>query len=198
MWFAGWRMKRYARLACALSVALSPIVAIAAAPTASAEVTGTTGNIVQVTAPTSVRMTQNGGASSSTDIIAFNERRAELVPSGVSVDINLSGTYDKDHQTLNSRSIQGTTVDSYLLHWQRPAPIPAPTDFQILTGSITFDSDIVGLQVLEGTLDAGDPSLGAFGTTYPTNDATGGARGLDFTLGLTPPSNDQVTLSADR
>src|SRR5438552_19207300 len=103
MWFAGWRMKRYARLACALSVALSPIVAIAAAPTASADVTGTTGNIVQVTAPTSVRMTQNGGASSSTDIIAFNERRAELVAYGVRVEINVAVSYDKYHQQLNLR-----------------------------------------------------------------------------------------------
>ena len=39
-----------------------------------------------------------------------------------------------------------------------------------LHGTVTTDTDILGIAILEPTLDATDPILGAPGTTYPTGD----------------------------
>src|SRR6476661_8548434 len=122
------RIARPLGRAITVCTALTIFLAVLVASSASAAVSGTTGAVVETSPPTSVRSTANGGSNSDTQIIVFPERLNVLVATAETVDINLPGTYDKNHQTLNSKSVQGETADSYLLHWQRPGA-PLSTDF---------------------------------------------------------------------
>jgi hypothetical protein len=69
----------------------------------------------------------------------------------------------------------GTCVDSYLLQWD-PGGLPFPTSAQA-DGSVTFDQQILGVEVLDTSLDASD-SLGNPGTSYPTGQNV--ERGLEL------------------
>ncbi len=84
----------------------------------------------------------------------------------------------------------GTTVSSYLLHFD---PVGSPTVGLISTGSITFDTDILGLIFTGTALGNTDGVLGSATTTYT------GTFNRALELVSPPPGTaDIVTISADR
>jgi hypothetical protein len=152
---------------------------LAASPAAAAVITAP--NVVEIAAPGS---TLEGDLEDNTLIRLFAESTVTLA-SALTVDVTAPGIYQNGSAPIAaSGSIAaGTKVDSYFIHFD-----PA-NGTQTGTGSVTFDTDILGVLVYTSTLAAGsDGLLGAPGTLY----VTGANRGLEF-----GPSEDVVTLSSD-
>ena len=68
----------------------------------------------------------------------------------------------------------------------------------VLTGTLTFDREILGIAVGDGTLNPSDTLVGHPGAAFPT--PPNGLRGWEFGFGdgAAPNTIDQITLSADR
>jgi hypothetical protein len=90
--------------------------------------------------------------------------------------------------------VSGTKVSSYLAHFDavgNRTSNPAP-----LSGSITFDSDVIGLIVLSQAQNNTDAYPGLLSVSYPQQEPS---RGLEIVVGgVGQDSNDEITLSADR
>lgn len=143
-----------------LTVLVSTIVAI---PVVSfAEIVSTSGAVVEITPPPSVRPDQ---LESDTQIFAFEEQQSVTLASAVSVDITQPGTYDDSSDLTPGTIPAGTTVSSHFLHADAPGPCVDPT----LEGTVVFDADIIGIIVTPSNLNSSD-HLGAPGTEYPTWD----------------------------
>ena len=156
---------------------------------ASAGIIGTTGAIMEIAPPPSVEL---DALESNLRIFAFTEMLGLTLGKDIAVDITSAGSYSEPGD-LTPGSIAATTVvDVYFLHFD---PV---TGLVNLSGSITFDQDIVGVIVLSDSLDATDRTLGFPGTTYPTGLTTRGLEfGGDFSDFITL-SEDLSTISIDR
>lgn len=166
------------------------LTAALAASSAYAVITATTGDITQIAAPVS---TDLGSTESETDIFVFQEQAAGYqLPGNIDVNISQPGTYSWSGggipaltpATLGA-NMQVNGV--YLLHFDRQLA----EGFKVLTGSVSFECPVVGVNVLSGELDASD-TLGAPGTLYPTGTQVD--RGLEFEEFVTL-SNDRMTLT---
>ena len=127
------------------------------------------------------------GAFSNNLIYLFPERTSFLLTSNVPVDISDPGFIPVTNNFFLSPTniFAGTTVDSYYLHH-------GGTSSNALSGSITFDSDVIGIVCLSSNLVRSQRILGAPGTTYqPTTGQQG------YELGPNPPL-DSIQLSTDR
>ena len=120
---------------------------------------------------------------SDTEIFLFVERQNSPLSSNLaavlaSPGLSFSGT------ALPSTAIisAGTAVDSYLFHADKVGSAGAIT----VSGTASFDSDILAVIVRTGTLAASDPVIGSPTTAYST--ATN--RGLENV-------DDVVTISSD-
>ena len=148
---------------------------------ASAGIIGTTGAIMEIAPPPSVELDV---LESNSTIFAFTEMIGLSLGKDLAVDITSPGSYSEPGDLTPGLIAAKTVVDVYFLHFD---PV---TGLVILSGSITFDQDIVGVIVLSDSLDATDRSLGFPGTAYPTGLTT---RGLEFG-GV---NSDFITLSED-
>lgn len=143
------------------------------------EIINTTGDVVKVPRPKSIMI---GDYESNTDIWAFVETDNFKLPIDVQVDISESGYYG--NQLTPSILPAGTVIDSYYLHHD-----PVRGEHTRVKGSITFDTEILGLIVADETFTASD-----FFTEGSTRYATGQvARGIEVTS-----SQDWIELSSDR
>ena len=99
--------------------------------------------------------------------------------------MNTPDTYDNSNLPPlgGSQLGAGTRVDSYFVHYD------VASGNQTNSGSVTFDTDILGVLVYATTIDASDGTLGAPGTVYVPG-GTDPNRGMDF-------GPDAFTLSAD-
>jgi hypothetical protein len=141
----------------------------------------TTGEVNVIAPPPSVQL---GAVESNTQIPTFAERVRFSLPTSVAVDITAAGTY-ANNPTLTPGTIgAGTLVDSYYMYSD-----PIDSNSIMFDGSATFNTNILGVIVLNNTLNGSDPILGAPGTLYPTGLS---ARGMELT-----PGEDSVTISAD-
>jgi hypothetical protein len=138
-------------------------------------------------APASV---QPGVLESNGEIKVFQEQSNSALLSSVGVDISAPGTYGPLPSLVNgiptltpSTLAAGTVVHSYFLHFD---PVGAPGTELTIQGSITFDTDILGIVIFTNPLISSDAGLGVPGTLY----STGAQRGLE--------EGDVVSLSADR
>lgn len=179
--------KEILKLACALLVVFSN--------TTYSAIIGTTGDFTVISSPASV---EPGQLESSTNIFAFAEQQSYALTSDLSVDLNTS--------TMNAGTISsGTSVNSYLVHSDPVGDSASSADVINYSGSITFDTQIIGL-IWTGVacispcpsspeyLDASD-FLGASGTTYPTGQVGRGYELQDYyAANLT---QDFISLSAD-
>ncbi len=125
---------------------------------------------------------------SDTQIFLFLEVSDVTLGSALSINVDSPGTYTANPGVTTLSA--GTVLSSYFVHMDiidagDPGSAGAPLD---LSGSITFDTEILGIIGDEVQLNASDALLGAPGTTYPT-----GVGRRDFWE--TP---DSLTLSADR
>jgi uncharacterized repeat protein (TIGR01451 family) len=162
-------------------------ITIEAPPSGGAcSLTDPTTTIERISPPASVKLDK---LTSNRCIRLFDERQDVTVGSGgLKVDISTAGTFDETKDLTPFTIAAGTVVDSHLLHADNVGSATVR-----LSGSVTFDADIIGVIVLDRSLDDTD-SLGGSATAYPRRL---NLRGYELTG---PPSRggDAITISADR
>lgn len=154
---------------------------------AQAGIVSTTQDIVVIPAPPAATLNTLQGP----DVFAFSETTNVILGADLAVDINAPGLYSSAASLTGGTIAAGTAVDSYLLHFDPnvSGPLFIP---QGAFGTITFDREILGVIVLDATLDASDSVVGNPGTVYPTGVV---GRGLDFgVLDLVRVLDDRRTL----
>jgi hypothetical protein len=132
--------------------------------TGSSAIVGTQGAARKVPAPPSV---VQGAFESDTYEEAFDERQNVVLPIAVATDISTPGLYASSASLTPGSIPAGTRVSSEMVHCDR---VGRSGSDLFLDGTVTTDSDILGIAILEPSLDATDAILGAPGTTYPTGD----------------------------
>jgi len=169
-------MRRY------LSLLFIAITLCALAVTAWAKVTGQiTGATGAVTYTGPLADVTPGVTQSNTAISLIYEQTKPLA-GPVSVDITTPGTVSAIGDLTTGTILAGTVVTSHYLHFD------AVTGGTILTGSVTFSEDILGVIVTDANLDGSNAELARATTIYPSAVAN---------VGVELP-NDVITLSADR
>ncbi|MGN6367815.1 MAG: hypothetical protein ACTHN5_06100 [Phycisphaerae bacterium] len=157
---------------------------------AGGAVTGATGAVVLNTSPPASII--SGDWESNTAIREFVEAEPKTLTQAVAVDLTAPGTSPgAADDNLSPGTIPvGTVVNSYFLHFD---PVGKPSTPVTLSGSITFDTPVLGLIALSSTLNGSIGSLGLASTTY----ASGSDHGMEFAPNA-DGTNDVLTLSADR
>ena len=161
-------------LAAGIFGALLPAAAGAAsarpaATSATVGINGLCGGVVVAPIPTNLRE----GHSESNSLRVFRERLDYALVGGVPVDFGALGTYNHPTDLPNPRPIVlgGTRVNSYVLHSDPPGANALVRQHRAAT--VGFTSDVLGVQVLSGTLNESQAGqLRAPGTQY-TNNASG-------------------------
>jgi PKD repeat protein len=167
-------MRRMIRVVSTLAVASSGLLATPAS-TADAVIATTSGAITQIAPPPSAL---GGSLNSTTTIWGWNEQQDVTLASNVRVDVNAPGTYDSVGSVVNVTVPAGTVVNSHYFVADHTGPT-------VLTGTVTFPTDIVGIILVGGRADQTDV-LGSTGTTYP---GAVSSRGLELA-----PTEDAVIL----
>ncbi len=168
------------------------VVLFGCCPWARASIVGTTGAIAVISSPPNVRL---GFEESNSQIRAFAERQDETLASNLSVDISAPSTVPNGSSiNLTPGTIPaGTHVESWLLHFD---PVGSPQSAVALSGSITFSTQVLGIEVLTTSLDSTDSLFGAPGSEYEGSEPL---KGLELAVGLVGINTfDGITLSADR
>jgi len=157
-----------------------------------AGIVGTTGSVSLMGAPADVR---NHMLVSDTQIVAFAEQQGVVLPQNLTFNITQPGTAPgaDDIGTSLGDIPAGTRIDSYLAHFESISG--TQSNPVLLSGSITFESDVLGIAVFDRRLNESDPFLGALSTLYPTEN-----RELEIRAGgiVGVSGNDSITLSEDR
>ncbi len=175
-------MKCITTVAVALSMLLSS--------SAWAGITSTTGAVVVSPAPSDLR---EGATESNTAILAIHELQDVLLSQSLPLNITIPGTSPfGGSANLSPGSLPaGSRVSSYLIHFDS-----LTNNSVAASGSITFDSAILGIVALSDTLHATNGLVGLPGVMYPQGDLRG------FELVQQPGGSggglDSLTLSADR
>jgi hypothetical protein len=115
----------------------------------------------------------------------FAEKKGVSLAASLRVDATVPGEYNMKTVMKPATVAAGTKVNSYYLHVDRVA---SPMAFDVITGSLTFDTPILGVIAAEGNLIRSD-FLGDSRTTYPTSRRT-----LDRNV---PRNLDRFWISAD-
>jgi hypothetical protein len=140
---------------------LALVAAGALAAVAGATIVSTNGQVTLISAPPSVLIKD---LVSDTTMFAFNEQQCVVAPTDILVDITGPGTYDAVSKLTPGIIPAGTLVSSHYVHADKVGNDPPPLN---LEGSITTDSDILGIALRKDALDSSDV-LGNPGTLYPT------------------------------
>jgi hypothetical protein len=149
--------------------------------TAHANVISTTGAVQM---PTSIPADLTLGAHvSGTEISLFSEATSVLTSDPFTVDVINPGLYDQANE-LSPNHIGSGTFNSWLLHVGHLSGSGSPN----LLGSVTFDTDVVGIMVKSTRMGGTDDLFGNPGTDYAPGAS---ARGLELFQG------DWLELSGD-
>lgn len=135
------------------------VVASMSIGTSGATIVGTSGQVTKIAAPASVEF---GALESDTTMQAFDEQQGVTLGSDLKVDITGPGTYDDQTDLTPGTIPAGTLINSQFVHSD-----PVDHHHVQLEGTITTDTDILGIAILQRSLDDSD-FLGAPGTIYPT------------------------------
>ncbi|NNG03294.1 MAG: hypothetical protein HKM95_04250, partial [Inquilinus sp.] len=136
------------------------------------------GEVRAVAAPASV---QAGALEGDSEMVIFLEAENRRLSADVRIDATSFRTYTTNGQLEVGTIPQGSNVNSFLVHFD-----PVGSNVRQVEGSITFQTDIIGVAVLDTSLANGDPIVGVPTTSYPAN-----ARGLEL-------GDDTVRIEADR
>lgn len=177
-----------------ISSILGGFIAVLVSANSLAAIVSVSGDMTQISSPASV---EPGMLESSSTIWAFDEQQRYTLTDNLFVD-ELAGT------SAAGVISAGTVVNSYFLHADPLGDSTEPADVVSMTGTITFDSRILGI-IWSGTpctncppsdmyLDASD-YLGALGTSYPTYDLGRGYEIDSFYAGN--GTQDFVSISED-
>lgn len=146
-----------------------------------AAIVSLTGDLVAAPAPASVL---DGALESNVSMLVFSERSGYVLAAEVDAVLALPSLSFAGDAIPSAGTIgTGSPVDSWLVHADR---IGAAWSSR-MSGSVTFDSDILAVIVRSSNLAATDAELGAAGTLYGTD----AYRGID-------DANDTIAISADR
>lgn len=142
-----------------------------------------TANSVEIRTPP--LSTEPGKLESITSFVLIPE--GELTSSApIDVDISTTGNYNKSQTTLSPSTVPANTkLRSYLLHFD-----PLGTSLKALTGTVTFQGQILGLILSDATLQASDGLFSGNGVTYPASTTS---RETDIAAN----QNDAITWSDD-
>jgi hypothetical protein len=140
------------------------------AATASATIIATSGQMTLIAPPPSVEI---DALESDTTMYAFDEQQGVTLAQPLNVDITTPGTYDDTTDLTPGTIPAGTVVNSHFVNADHVGTQAPPV---VLDGTITTDTDIIGIEVLQHGLNISD-FLGAPGTAYPTGDF---GRGLNL------------------
>lgn len=152
----------------------------------AALITGTTGAVTEIAPPASVAP---GALESDAQIIIFSEASLTLL-AAEAVDHAGAGAVSSPGGLAPGVISSGANVTSFLLSMDK---VGSSATLINLLGSVTFDMDILGLEVFTASLNGSDATYGNPGTTYPTS-----ARGLElFSQDTFEISNDLRTLNVD-
>ena len=168
-------------------VALTCLLMVLMANAAHAAITTTGGAVVHVSPPPSVLPETY---TSNIEIRAFEEKQDFVTPLPIAVDISQPGRYARLTELTPATIAAGTCVESHLLHFDNVGT----TSLASRQGSVTFDADVLGVIILDSSLNKSDV-LGAVGTAYPTGAFQ---RGADLLGGGVTENSDLVVLSPDR
>jgi len=127
----------------------------------SAEIVGYTGDVKVIEPPSSVQRHQ---LESDTEIRAFGEQQNLELDRDVSANITQPGTYDSEDDLTPGLIPAGTCVNSYFLHSDTVRDEDVSYE-----GSITFNSPILGVILLDNDLSNTDGIVGLPDTQYPTD-----------------------------
>jgi len=169
------------------------LVLFPCAISASAANVTTLGAISLVAPPPDVRL---NALRDDTTIWAFAEQQNVLLAAPLTFSITQPGTSPSGGNINNSPGdvSAGTRVNSYYLHYES---VTGTGNHNVLTsGSITFDTDILGIAIYNARLNQSDAALALGTTLYPHNQE----RELDIADNSIygQDGNDRITLSADR
>lgn len=160
--------------------ALAAAFLIPATQVEAALITTTTGAVTEIAPPGSVAP---GSLESNTEIQIFAESSLSLL---VDQSVNHTGPGAVASTAATNPGVigAGTNVVTYFIHFDK---VGASSTLVRQTGSVTFDMNILGLDIFDANLDNGDGPFGAAGTTYTTT----GLRGLELT------GQDNFSISGD-
>src|SRR5688572_12337585 len=147
-------VKRVPRLLLAASVMLT-------VASAQADIVSVSGAAVQVGSPGSV--VPNAGIESFTHAAVFAEQQNVMLAQAAQVDAMTIGVFDGLIDLTPGAIASGMLVNSYYLHAD---PVGASGVVYRYRGSVTFDSNILGVAALNAQLLSTN-WLGAPGTSYP-------------------------------
>ncbi len=138
------------------------------------------GELNEISPPTSVKL---GDLESNDNAVIFAESSGFLLTDNVSVDLAVPGTISGGGNPLPGVMLPSrTVVDSFYIHFD---PVGSPSSPVLVSGSVTFNSEILGIIISKNRLNLTDNLLGVPDTSYPSNQELAS-------------SLDSVTLSEDR
>jgi hypothetical protein len=140
-----------------------------------------TGDVLITGAPSSLAP---GADEDNLDAILFIEQAGFVLNSAVVTEANLPGIYTSKTGLTGGILAAGTLVSSYYLHADPIASTGTP-----FSGSITFGSEILGVEATSTGLNATDSIFGDSNVVYAESD---NARGFELT-----PNQDQFSISPD-
>lgn len=126
---------------------------------AEAGIVSTSGQVIEIATPLSV---EDGQLVNDTTFFVFEESSNLVLTLDLPVDIVARGVYSSPSALTPGVIPAGTTVWSYFVHAD---PTAAYWPF---LGGIEFDEDILGVVVLDSTLDVSDNRVGLPAVAYPT------------------------------
>ncbi len=138
-------------------------LALLSAIPAAGAILSTTPVVVEVPAPATVMPGMN---TSNDRILAFNEQQCVTLDRLMSVNGALDG--EVPYPFVGFPIPAGTDISCHFLHFD-------PSGAANASGTVTFDSDILGVIVTDPDLDASDSVCGLPGTAYPTSVTDRGA-----------------------
>ncbi len=146
-----------------------------------------TGNIVQVIPPPSVAL---GADENDVNAIVFQERSGYSFPTNIAVNFLSPGTANTGNGFSPSPGSlgPGTSADVYFVHAD-----PVRNGPETYSGTLTFDSQILGIIDTSSLLDKSDSTLGFPGTTYPTGLSARGLEGSDSVIWMISPNDRTVS-----
>lgn len=169
---------------------IAPMILAGLAASASAQVGNFIGNVGLDNAPPSLAMQ---AYESNSMISLISERTSWKLTNDLVVDATGTGLYDASSLLSPSAIAKGTKVDSWILHSDPVGVITSWDNSIVLGGGVTFDRKILGVIVLDSTLDASDAEVGSPGTLYSISSH----RGLELDLTCPILKYDAFTISAD-
>lgn len=155
------RISRHAKTTCiGLVAAVTFSLGMAMSPAQAGVISSTNMNIISPV-PSVAK-----NALVGTQAYLFAEQTNFTTTSNITLDVTAPGTYAADPG--NTVFAAGQAIDSYYLHYDLVI-----TSAQSSTGSVTFDTAILGVIGNVGNLANTHAQLGAAGTSYWTSGAQG-------------------------